>query len=328
MQKGSVTIEWPEGGEHVLDAITNRMSGALSALMAPLELAYRGVMSARNTGYDRGILKTHRVGVPVISVGNVVAGGSGKTPITRYLTTQLLARGRRPAILHGGYGTDEPRLHGEWNPGVIVLAAKDRVAAAGHAISRGADVILLDDAFQHRRLARDLDIVLLSAESENLRMLPRGPAREPLKALRRGSFIIITRKSAPADASMILETQAHKVAPGIPTARVSIGITKTVPRDPIVAVSSIARPDLFLQQLQEAGANVVRMLAYPDHYDYAPADAGYIQRAARGKLIVTTAKDAVKLREVMPEQPIHVIGQQVSFESAEGVLMAMLENVL
>ena len=328
MPSGNATIEWPAGGARVLNAITNRMSAPLSTLLLPLELAYRGVMSARNTGYDKGVLKAHRVGVPVISVGNVVAGGAGKTPITRYLTTQLLARGRRPAILHGGYGTDEPKLHGEWNPGVIVLAAKDRVAAAGHAISRGADVILLDDAFQHRRLARDLDIVLLSAESENLRLLPRGPAREPLQSLKRGGFIIITRKSASPDASMILETQAHKVAPGIPTARVALGISTTLPRDPVVAVSSIARPDLFLAQLQQAGADVAHMLAYPDHYEYDYADAGYIQRSAQGKLIVTTAKDAVKLREVMPEQPIHVVEQQVQFESAEGVLMAMLENVL
>lgn len=316
-------MEWPVGGARVLHAIKH---GA--PFLFPFELAYRGVMRARNFGYDSGLFRTHRVQAPVISVGNLVAGGAGKTPVTRYLTDQLLARGRRPAILHGGYGSDEPRLHSEWHRDVVVLAGKDRVHAAQQALVRGADVILLDDAFQHRRLARDLDIVLLAAESTNRRLLPAGPARETLDQLKRSHFIIITRKTAPTENAAILETRAHQVAPGVPTARLQLRIRDDIPRQSVVAVASVARPDVFVEQLAQLGVQLSHTLAYPDHYDYTPADARYVQQRAGNHLILTTAKDAVKLRPLMPEQPLHVVQQEIVFESGEGELMQQLDNVL
>jgi tetraacyldisaccharide 4'-kinase len=323
-------IEWPAGnsGKRVLDVLANGARGPLIPLLAPLEQLYSGAIALRNRAFDVGLFKVTQVGIPVISVGNIIAGGSGKTPVARWLTAQLLARGRRPAILHGGYGSDEPKLHHQWHPSVVIIAERDRVTAAQAAIERGADVILLDDGFQHRRLARDLDIVLLPAEAADAHLLPRGPGREPVRALRRSGCVIITRKTASPDAALVLETKVHKVAPGIPTGRVHLRLTGSVPVQSVLVVASIARPDLFLAQLRERGAQVALMLAYPDHYNYSAEDARYIVMRAGNKPIVTTGKDAVKLQPLLPQHPLHVADQELIFESGAGELMAAVDNVI
>lgn len=323
-------IEWPAGsrGETVLRTVVDGVHGPLGALLAPLEGAYAGLMALRNAAYDARVLTARHVAAPVISIGNIIAGGAGKTPVTRWLTQQLLARGRRPAILHGGYGRDEPELHHQWHPDLPVIANRDRVTAAQHAIEQGADVILLDDGFQHRRLARDLDVVLVAAESTNVHRLPRGPAREPMGALRRADFVLVTRKTAAPEDALLLETRVHQVAPQVTTARVHLRMTSVVPADPIVAAAAIARPDLFARQLLDAGARLDLLLAYPDHYDYTGRDAAYIAQRAQQRLLITTAKDAIKLRELMPEQPILVAEQAVEFENGMGELMAAVDEIL
>ena len=119
-------------------------------MLAMLEQFYGVGVRVRNRAFDLGVRRSRRAPIPVISVGNIVAGGAGKTPFTRWLVQQLIQRGRRAAILHGGYGSDEPELHRQWLPSAIVLEQKDRVAAAAAAARYGADVVVLDDAFQHR----------------------------------------------------------------------------------------------------------------------------------------------------------------------------------
>lgn len=327
---GEVQIEWPRGrsGARVLKVTTQGTAGVVSTTLLPAEVLYASVMAARNAAYDAGLLKAHRVSMPVISIGNIVAGGAGKTPLTRWLTEQLLARGRRPAILHGGYGEDEPRLHREWHPEVIVVSERDRVAGANHAIAQGADVILLDDGFQHRRLARDCDIVLLPADETADRLLPRGPGREPMRALRRCDFIVVMRKAAAPDEAMLLETKVHQVAPGVPSARAHLRLSGASPADPVAVATAIARPDLLLAQLLQAGTDVRTFLAFPDHHDYTRADAALIAARAANHLLVTTAKDAVKLRELLPEQPMHIVEQELLFESGAGELMSVIDNIL
>jgi tetraacyldisaccharide 4'-kinase len=331
MPESDLLIEWPAGGprgERVLRTMVDGVAAPWSLLLAPLEGAYAGVMATRNAAYDRGILRAHRVAVPVISVGNIVAGGTGKTPVTRWLTEQLLARGRRPAILHGGYGMDEPRLHHQWHPDLPVIANRDRVAGARRAIEQGADVIVLDDGFQHRRLARDLDIVLLAAETTNTRRLPRGPAREPLRALVRSDFVLITRKTAGTDDAVLLETRMHQEIPGVPTARVHLRLQAALPAEAVVAVAAIARPDLFLRQLIGAGARAELLLAFPDHHEYTKDDAACIVQRAASRVVVTTAKDAVKLRALLPEQPMLIAEQTVVFENGMGELLTTIDNIL
>jgi tetraacyldisaccharide 4'-kinase len=325
-----VRIEWPRGkrGERVLRVTTEGASGALSALLLPAEALYATAMAARNLAYDARLLPIHRVSMPVISIGNIVAGGAGKTPVTRWLAEQLLTRGRTPAILHGGYGDDEPRLHQQWHPEIPVVSNRDRIAGANQAIAQGADVILLDDGFQHRRLARDLDIVLISADDTAAHLLPRGPGREPLHALRRSSFVLVTRKSAATELAMVLETKVHQAVPGVPTARAHLRIVSELPVEPVAVVTAVARPDLLLAQLMQAGAHVLTFLAYPDHYDYTTEDAADIVARAGNHLLLTTAKDAVKLRELLPTQSMLVLEQQVAFESGAGDLMTAVDNIL
>ena len=330
MPESELRIEWPAGrqGERVLRTVADGVRGPLALLLAPLEGAYAGAMALRNRLYAAGIFKSHRVAVPVISVGNIVAGGAGKTPVTHWLTEQLVARGRRPAILHGGYGMDEPRLHHQWHPDLPVIAQRDRVEGARHAIDQGADVILLDDGFQHRRLARDLDIVLVAAETTNVHLLPRGPAREPLRALDRSNYVVITRKTASPDNAVLLETRVHQAAAAIPTGRVFLRIKDVVPAEPVVVVAAIARPDLFIGQLLASGGRPQLLLAYPDHHDYSTDDAAYITQRVNGRLLVTTAKDAVKLRPLLPEMPMLVVEQEVVFEGGMGDLLTALDNIL
>ena len=176
--------------------------GLASVLAAGPALLFGAVVRVRNALYDRGWLPARRAPLPVVSVGNLTVGGTGKTPVAAWIVRRLSERGHRPALVSRGYGRDELALHGRWNPAVPVVASPDRAGAAREAARRGADVAVLDDGFQHRRLARDADVVLLAAEERFPgRMLPAGPYREPSRALRRADLIVVTRKAAPESAA-------------------------------------------------------------------------------------------------------------------------------
>jgi tetraacyldisaccharide-1-P 4'-kinase len=140
--------------------------------------------------------------------------------------------------------------------------------------------------------------------------------------------VLITRKTATPAAALLLETGVHTLAPGVPTGRIHLRQSGALPMQPVLAVASVARPDLFLAQLRERGAQVNPMLAYPDHYDYTSSDAEYIAQRAGNKAIVTTGKDAVKLRPLLPQHPLHVADQELVFESGVGELLAAVDNVL
>jgi hypothetical protein len=167
------------------------------ALLWPLGWLYGAIIELRNAAFDRGIFSSYELSLPTISVGNLSVGGTGKTPVAAWLVRRLKAAGARPAIVLRGYGGDEPLVHARLNPGVPVIVNADRVAGVAEAKAAGANVVVLDDAFQHRRARRDVDAVLLSADRFGpVRPLPAGPWREPLVALARASLIAVTRKSA------------------------------------------------------------------------------------------------------------------------------------
>src|SRR5438876_5539483 len=200
------------------DLISGRARGVGSSLCRlALSVAsgpYGSAVHLRNWCYDRGWLPTHRPPVPVISVGNLTAGGTGKTPCVEYLARFLQARGLRPAVLSRGYrGNGRPNdeaLILEANlPDVPHLQGKDRVTRASQAVRVfGADVLILDDGFQHRRLRRDLDLVLIDAMNPwgHGRLLPRGLLREPISSLRRADAVIVTRldQAQPAEIERII----------------------------------------------------------------------------------------------------------------------------
>src|SRR6476620_10909394 len=168
-------------------------------VLAPPSWLYASIVRMRGALLDRDLLlPVHGAAVPVLSIGNLSVGGTGKTPLAAWAAERVRAAGAKPAVLLRGYGGDEPLVHATLNPDIPVIADPDRVAGARKALAAGSDCAILDDGFQHRRLARIADWVLVSAEQppERARLLPAGPWREAPTALRRATVAIVTRKSA------------------------------------------------------------------------------------------------------------------------------------
>lgn len=308
----------------------------LDAAGLPAELLFRGVVAARGAAYDgrfRGIV---RAGVPVVSVGNLAVGGTGKTPFAHFVARALAERGMRPAILHGGYGLDEPALHRRWSPDLPVVIGRDRATAARGAVEGGADVLVLDDGFQHRRLARDLDLVLLAAERgiDRVRLLPRGPWREPLRALRRASAVVVTRRTAGIERAADVAGRLRRYFTGpvivvhlAPGRWLRNGLPSDPPAGPAVAVAALAEPEVFAASARHAGADVARLLPFPDHHEYDPRDAARILAAAGEGGIVTSEKDWVKLERLVPGDRVHVLAQEVRLEAGAETLAGLLNTV-
>ncbi|MFS8637097.1 MAG: tetraacyldisaccharide 4'-kinase [Gemmatimonadota bacterium] len=217
-------LRFATGVERIWRGEAGVAGAVLLAALMPCEAAYRILSGAYHALYTRGVRRQHRVGIPVISVGNISVGGTGKTPVTRWVVEELRRRGARPAVLHGGYAPDEPALHRTWYPDVPVIVGRDRIAGGARAIEAGADVVVLDDGFQHRRLARDLDVVLVAAEGWTARpkLLPRGPWREPPKALHRADIVVVTRRTAPAETASEVASAVRRWAPDATIARVHL----------------------------------------------------------------------------------------------------------
>lgn len=295
---------------------------------------YRGAVAARDAGFRSGLLRTASVPARVVSIGNLAAGGTGKTPLVALAAGHLMAMGRRVAILTRGYGRSERGLcalgpeapEGDWRrigdepallrralPGVPMVVAADRVAAAGEAIRRfGAEVLILDDGFQHRWLGRDVDVVLLDAVRplDNGHVLPRGLLREPPAALVRAHLVVLTADAPPES----WEAPAARVAPWIRGAQVAGAVRvptcwedrasgarvgpETLSGARAVAFAGIARPERFRELAERLGIQAVAFLPFRDHHPYAPGDLHAIAAAARrhmADIAVTTEKDAVRL---------------------------------
>jgi tetraacyldisaccharide 4'-kinase len=316
---------------------------ALDAALWPAEALFRGVVKARNRAFDTGVLAVERVPVPVISVGNVGVGGAGKTPFAAWLADRLRRQGRKPAVALRGYGGDEVILHRELNPEVPVFAAARRVEAARRAVEQGCDVIVLDDAFQHRRLARDLDVVLVPVEGwrRDVRVLPRGPWREDVTALQRADLVVLTRKTARPARSREVAADVSLVAPGKPIVECHLAPRRLSPLDggapvpldhlagrSVLAVAALAQPGLFLENLRHCGAEVEAAL-YPDHHPFSAADAAHVAGRAAGRVVVMTHKDAVKLRGLLPGGTnAYVLEQTVEIDRGLSELDAALKRAL
>lgn len=280
-------------------------SALASAALVPMEIAYRGSVAVRNAAYDVGWVSTVPCDVPVVSVGNILVGGAGKTPVAAWAARILADASRAPAVAMRGYGSDERRLHRRWNPDVPVFADRDRSRAVAEARDAGCRSAVLDDGFQHRRLRRDLDLVLLPIEGPwRVRLLPRGPFREPLSALQRADRIILTRRTGDRRAAREAEDRIRERFPELPVAHLRLapagwttpsGEAEAPPHGPLLAVSGIARPDEFRELVGRLTDSDVELLAFPDHHDFTEADLESIRRRAGGRGVVTTEKDAVRL---------------------------------
>jgi tetraacyldisaccharide 4'-kinase len=316
---------------------------ALRVLLAPAEAGYGAVVRARNGAYDRGWLRSERVDVPVISIGNISLGGAGKTPFAAWMARRLMEWGRRPAIALRGYGEDEILLHRELNPDVPVFRGTRRVEAAREAVAAGRDVVVLDDAFQHRALARDLDIVLVPVEGwePRPRLVPRGPWRERPRALGRADAIVLTRKSADAARAVQVEREVARMHPRIPIIQCALLPSRLVPLHggaargmdaldgrKVLGVAALAVPEPFIEHLVEAGAEVDGA-TYPDHHPFDANDAADLVQWAGGRMMVMTHKDAVKLRPLLPASAeAYVLEQAVTIENGADALDAALRRAL
>jgi tetraacyldisaccharide 4'-kinase len=319
------------------------LGAALRVALAPAEAAFRGVVAARNGAYDRGWLRAERVDVPVISVGNVSVGGAGKTPFAAWLAGRLAEWGRKPAIALRGYGEDEIVLHRELNPDIPVFRGGRRVEAAREAVAAGRDAVVLDDAFQHRALARDLDLVLVPVEGwePRPRVLPRGPWREGVQALARADLIVLTRKSATDARAREVAAEVARLHPAKPIVRCALLPSGLVPLHGgeamgldalagrrVLAVAALATPEPFFAQLREMGAEV-DAAAYPDHHPFSADDARSLAVRAAGQMLVMTHKDAVKLRALLPASAdAWVLEQRVTIESGAEALDTALRRAL
>lgn len=321
------------------DVWTSGRTGArvLSACLAPAEALFRRAVGWRNRAFDRGWLAVRRSPVPVISIGNIAVGGTGKTPFSAWLARELAGKGERPAILHGGYSADEPALHRTWNPDVPVYVGRDRLANAERAAADGATILVLDDGFQHRRLARDLDIVLVAAETwgGTRRLLPRGPWREPAASLGRADLVVITRKSADAATAARVAAAVAAAASCVPLCTAvlepagwrPLGTAREGPAGPCIAVAGIGEPAAFLANARRAGAEIERALLFGDHHEYTAGDAGRILQAGGARGIVTTEKDAPKLERRLPQAPIWALRQTARIETGGEGLDTLIDGI-
>jgi len=309
----------------------------LDALMAPAEALYRFEVTRRHRRWrERGGARVD--GLRVLSVGNLTVGGTGKTPFSAWVARTLTELGARPALLARGYGRDELLLHARWNPEVPVVADPDREAAAHRARVTGADVAVLDDGFQHLRLARDVDLVLLAAEDVFPgRLLPRGPYREPASALERAHGVVVTRRTARTEAAAALEERVTRAFPHLVTASLHLASTAwqtlegegaSAPRGPVLVAAGVARPDDFATQVSRALEEPAELASFPDHHEYSIRDVERLSARAGGRTLVVTEKDAVKLRtfaERLP--PVRVLAQELRWESGASGIQEILAGL-
>jgi len=298
------------------------------ALLGPAAGIYGIAIRLRNQIYDRS-WATLRAEVPVVSVGNLTVGGTGKTPFVAWIVRFLLSEGHKPAVLSRGYrgnagrgpllvsrgsgplvgpgvAGDEPYLLAKTLPGARIVVGSDRVAGAQEAYRAGSDVVILDDGFQHRRLTRDLDVVLLDAEEPfgNFRLLPAGSLREPLDALARADIIVVTRWR-PGQAleewerlvrphnsrCSIVRAIVHRVGFVDPS-----GTPVPAPRRAL-AFCGIGNPRGFRMDLEAEGLDLLGFRAFADHHPYSRTDLRTLAEEARrlGVALVTTEKDLARL---------------------------------
>jgi tetraacyldisaccharide 4'-kinase len=326
--------------ERFLRVLWNGEAGRLGALystaLSPLAGAYGLAMKARNRRHDRR--DPARVpGVRVVSVGNLAVGGTGKTPLAAHLARRLAEQGQRPVLVSRGYGHDETLLHTRWNPSIPVLVGADRVHAVQSAAVGGATVAVLDDGFQHRALARDLDLVLLAAEDEFPgHLLPRGPYREPTASLARADAVIITRRTADAARAEALAQRVGAEYPHLVVGRLHLapggwqtldGRAAQAPVPPVLAVAGVARPDAFATNVEEAAGGPVDLVGYEDHHQFTAGDAADLAARAGTRTVVVTEKDAVKLSEFSEQLPcVSVLVQELRWEAGEDRIEHLLDS--
>ncbi len=354
---------------HLIESIWRRQSMWSRigwTALTPFSLAFSLAVRARNVSYDLGILPTVRVPLLVISIGNLTVGGTGKTPLTLWLAQALQQRGYSVGIITRGYkgtavspilagrnGTplatiaevgDEAFMLARRFPGVVI-AGRDRVAAAMFAHQHFVlDVVILDDGFQHRRLHRDVEVVLFSAqEAASTWLLPAGPFREPFSGIRRADAVVITKRTQgqnnlPAHLLSQLDSHAIPMFSGelVPTVLVQVlhGQWLEQPLSAlsgkrVIAVTAVANPQPFYHSIREQGAELTQVVEFPDHHSYTHSDwQQLVQDSGSCDVLLTTEKDLVKLEQFSPAvDRLRALRVQLQLEPAEAFLTTIEQQL-
>jgi tetraacyldisaccharide 4'-kinase len=285
------------------------------AALLPVSALWQAWMSLRRTMYARGWLEVRDLPLPSVAVGNLTVGGSGKTPVAMWIARYFADHGHTPGILLRGHGGgDEAKVHARALPAAHVVPDPDRLAGAERALARGAEVLVLDDAYQRLDLRPDLNVLVVSAETTRAVAwpLPAGPWRERWGALGRADLIVVTRKRASREAADALAGEIRSRFQG-PVAQAHLGLARlegllsarpvapgTLAGRRVVAASAIADPEAFVTQTKATGA-AVQVATWKDHHEYRQEDVAWLAHAARrADHLVITEKDAVKLRDRWP----------------------------
>jgi tetraacyldisaccharide 4'-kinase len=314
-------------------------------LLSPASLLFGAVAKTRRTLYAKGFLKSHKLNAKVISVGNITVGGTGKTPLVAYIAKVLAEKGEKVCILTRGYGRenahqrllvsdgekilanvkmsgDEPFESAEKLLGISsVLADKNRTAAGNWAIENlGITTFILDDGFQHIQLRRDLNIVCIDATNPfgNGKLLPAGILREPLESLKRADAIVVTRANLIPDSKFQISNYTD--APIFISRNITNRKSKIENRK-CLAFCGLGNPENFFSQLRQDNFNVVATKTFRDHHIYLQQDANEIEHIAKmnnAEILLTTAKDAVKLRDLKFELALETVESKLVFDDDEG----------
>lgn len=304
---------------------------------------------ARDLAFEAGLVRPREAGVPVLSVGGLTVGGSGKTPVAARAARWARSDGMRPTVLTRGFG-DELALHRWLNPDVPVVGAEERVLGARRAAARGAGLVILDDGFQHRRLTRDLDWVVVDEAglARAWTCLPAGPAREPWSSLSRADAVILTRRTGLSgsgagsdgspDGSSGIPERVRRQFPSAAVARcelrpgalepVNAPSSEMEEPSPRVTFASVMKGEDVLHALRRRRPEIAYEFLFPDHH--RPSDARLeemIELAGEGG-IAGTRKDVVKVQERVGDRtPLWSVGEDLAWTSGRSLLKRQLREL-
>ena len=355
--EGWLRSAWEEGTHPVL-----------AAGLSTLSVGYRAALLVRGLSYDWRLLSTRRLPCPVVSLGNLTVGGSGKTPLVELAALTLVALGAAPAVVSRGYGRstrgvyvvadrqsvrlgargagDEPLLLAERLPGIPVVVGENRFEAGRHAVETlGASVVVLDDGFQNRTIAKSLEILVVSARSPwgNGRLFPSGRLREPLSALQRAQLVVVTNPRGDEDVEAVTRTlRLHDSPAPVASARYEpiearrVGDGARVPvadltRRRLLAFGGLAAPRSFMETAKGLGIPLAGFIEFGDHHWYTDGDLAEVARRAAlagAEGLITTEKDAMRLRDLaLPRLPLWILSVRMVIATGQAAWVNALRQV-